>query len=176
MALRWDYTLRRNGTRDGLRNLFAELLRLAHRVPGRLPEDSLFAVAERHGLDIRGDFERHILRGQQVALPGDAMGDNYDLSQVSVPTPFNPGFALQLSQRLARVTGVAAGGWTDSAGLRDGMDLVRVTNGNWVSPSWRPDRPIEVTVRSAQGERTIHLVPRGDPVSMPLFRRKRQMP
>jgi predicted metalloprotease with PDZ domain len=172
MALRWDEQLTRAGRPDGLKIMLLDLMAAATARKGPLPEDSLYAVAARHGIDLRTEFDRYILRGEAIEPPAGILADQYRLKAMPVPSPFDAGFAVDRSARSGVVRGVAAGGVAETAGLRNGLPITRIDNWNRFSPHWRVDQPVEVTVRlDGKSDTTMKIMPRGNPSTRRFYRR-----
>jgi predicted metalloprotease with PDZ domain len=143
------------------------------RLVGIVPADAIFAVAERHGVTMRADFERYVLNGEELTLPADALGSAYEPVRDSIPSPFDVGFALLRSRQTGSVEGVVTGGPAAAAGLRNGMEIVDLSSWNPLAPDWRRGELLRITVRADSVERVVTISPRGEPVAMRLVRRKR---
>jgi hypothetical protein len=121
---------------------------------------------------VKGDFERHILRGEPIIPWPGALGPEFTLTAAYVPG-FDPGFAIRESYRARSVTGVRPGGGADRAGLRDGMAFRGVRNSNRFGNAWYPDLPLRVLIVADDGEeRTVSYLPHGEPIPVMQYRRR----
>jgi predicted metalloprotease with PDZ domain len=172
IALNWEAKLGRSGKRFGLGNLIRDLYGLASRTNHRVTAQQFFELAARYGLDAKGDLDRYILRGESIVPLPDALGPSYVLSPSTVPS-FDPGFSLEQTFRNRKVTGVVENGVAYLAGLREGMELVRVQNSNRFGNGWYPDRPLLVVTKVAGQEHQFEFFPRGEPLTVMLFQKRR---
>jgi predicted metalloprotease with PDZ domain len=173
LTLIWDSELRARGRENGLREMIIAMLGAASVSGGRLVEDSLFAIAARAGVDMRAAFERHIIRGEEIVPPSHALGAGLTLETVMLPAASDAGFSVERSARSKRVFGVTAAGAAEAAGLRNGMEILSIENWNRLSPRWRPEAPISLTVLVNGAGRTFTVQPRGTPTQVRLFRGSR---
>jgi predicted metalloprotease with PDZ domain len=163
-------------TTASYRMLIATALGSAELYKAPLPEDSLFAIGARHGLGLESDFQRYVIQGGEIAIDDRSLGEGCQLVRSSIPNPLDVGFALGGSRAAGLVQGVVPGGAAAAAGLRDGMPLVRLENDNPLSPVWRVDQPVRVTVGLGGRDSTVALAPRGAPVTVSLFRATTRAP
>jgi predicted metalloprotease with PDZ domain len=159
MAARWDHRLEaREGT--GLGRLLRSMIAEAGDTDGRMPEDRFFEIGAEHGLDIEGDFDRYVLKGEPIVPPPD-YAEGYELVTVRVPR-FDLGFDVAASRSEGTVAGVREDGPAYRAGLRDGMTLVRTRNTSRDTNSWDADAPAVIVVRDGGEERAIAYMPAGE--------------
>ena len=169
IALNWETRLRRAGRGRDLSDFIRGLYLLARKTGGKVPEQEFFDFAAGLGLDARGDFERHILRGEPIRIEPDARVGDYEPREVEHRL-FSPGFFLGQTQKAGKVFGVTEGGPAHRAGLRDGMEFVRAENANRFSNSWRADRPLVVVVKLDGRERAVEFFPHGKAERLVLLR------
>lgn len=157
IALSWNARIQQH---DPTKDIFDLLEALkARATDGKASEEDLFAIGAEFGLDIRADFERHVLRGEPISPLADAIG-GYQL--VTVPGPAHQtGFDVSATFRDRVIAGVDVNGPAHAAGLRDGMRFVRMSNVNTDSNSWRADLPASVRVMIDGVERQIDFMPYG---------------
>jgi predicted metalloprotease with PDZ domain len=168
IALDWDSKIRQRNQEKSLGNLIEDVYRLAKN-DGPLSEQAFFELAQKnYGIDAKADFERYILRGEPIPVPPDALGSAFRLRETSVPA-FDVGFLLNESRQAKKITGVKPDGAAYRAGLRDGMEVVRVENDNRFSNAWNPSRPLVVVVKEQNKERRISFFPHGPPHRLLLF-------
>jgi predicted metalloprotease with PDZ domain len=91
----------------------------------RLATQRFLDVADQlAGVDLRPDFDRHIVKGEPITLPSDGLGRCFRIKSTSV-APYDPGFDLVASSSTGIFTGVRPDSAGFRAGLRDSMRLVR---------------------------------------------------
>ena len=149
MALKWDTALRRAGHTDGLFHLL-DILRARRDADNRVPAEVLFTESAALGLDVRGDFERFIVRGERLIPPGDLLAPGHRIVESLKPSR-DLGFDLPASQATKIITGVRPGGPAEVAGLRDGMSLIRTENASTDVNGARLHDPVVLHV-SVDGE------------------------
>lgn len=158
LAARWDYRLKKRGY-TGLSQLLKLMIQEARAGDGLMEEDRFFEIGAEHGLDIRHDFERFILQGEQIVPPAAYAGSTYEMRRIQVPR-FDLGFDLSASWQKDALTGVRSDGPAYRAGLRNGMALVRTKNTTRDSNTWREGAPAVIVVRDGDGEeRSIEYLP-----------------
>jgi len=156
LATIWDARLRAAGETD-----FDDII-LGMRADARESNEQnaleLFpVVAQRFGLDIRGDIATHVEQGIPIALPADAFAPCGAIvtEEVSV---FHRGFDIEATQANGNViAGVDPALPAYAAGLRDGMVLLR-RDGGEIGDS---TQEIAYVVRDGETERTFRYMPRG---------------
>jgi len=169
IALDWDSKIRRRNKEKSLGNLIEDVYRLALKNGGSLGEEAFFELVQKnYEIDAKADFERYILRGEPISAVSNALGNSYNLRESSVPS-FDAGFLLNESRQAKKISGVKSGGAADRAGLRDGMELVRVENYNRFGNAWNPLKPLVVVVKEQNKERKISFFPHGAPHKLLLF-------
>ncbi len=168
IALNWETQLREQGSEQDLQDFIRNLVTLAGKSDGEITEEAFFAFGEDYGLDIVGDFQRHMLKAEPIEVTPGAFGAEFPLRTTTIHL-FHAGFDVQQSRAAQQITGVSDGGPAFEAGLRDGMKLVSLRNSSRFSNSWFPDRPIIVTVEVDGQEREIEYLPRGEEVEAQLF-------
>jgi predicted metalloprotease with PDZ domain len=169
IALTWEARLREAGSEATVIDVISGIYRRATQPASPLSYDEFFATCDSYGLDARGDFERWILAGRPIELPGNALGAGFDLVETEVPS-FDAGFALSESVRRGEVRGVVLHGPAHRGGLRDGVTLVGIENGSRFSLAWGPDQPLSVVVRTDTGDEMVSFFPHGTPHRLRLFR------
>jgi predicted metalloprotease with PDZ domain len=172
IALKWEAQLRSSRNNHQLGDLILEIYRLAANNGGHITEKAFFDLAASYGLDAKGDFERYIIRGETLSLAGNSLGDRYELRERVTPS-FDPGFSIAESFRQRKVVGVIGGGNAYRAGLREGMDVVRMQNFNRFGNTWNVDQPLVVIVRVNGIERPFEFFPRGAPLKLRLYEPRR---
>lgn len=169
IALDWDAKIRQRNKEKSLGNLIEDVYRLRLKNNGSVSEEDFFElVRKNYGIDAKADFEKYILRGEPIAVASNALGNSYALRESSVPS-FDPGFLLNESRQAKKISGVKAGGTAYRAGLRDGMEVVRVENYNRFGNAWNPSKPLVIVVKEQNKERKISFFPHGAPHKLLLF-------
>jgi predicted metalloprotease with PDZ domain len=167
IALNWESQLQRTTSERDLSGLVRELFKFAAARNAKITEEELFDFARKYGLDGRGDFERHIIRGQPIELNADVsrlLGKRFNWVEIDFPS-FDPGFDLTDTRQTRIVTGVRADGPAFRAGLRNGMELVNLRNSRR-GVGWSETRQLIVIARANGQERTIQLIPHGKPIRL----------
>lgn len=165
LALDWDTRIRAAPAgRESLSDAIREIVATAETRGGHLPEGELHRIMARFGIDSADAFARVIVRGEAPPVNPGAYLPDYVLGE-RILYDFAPGFDVAASRREKIVRGVVPGGHAHEAGLRDGMELVRMEN----SLYYDPKAPLKVTVRMNGSERTIEFFPKGDPMRVPVY-------
>lgn len=168
LALNWDAALRRSGKKKTLGDFIRSLYLEAEKSKGVLSEEAFFDFANRFGLPARRDFEASILRGEPILASPDALGPGFTFDDVEVRS-FDPGFSIQSSFRERKVVGVVDGGAAHKAGLRNGLELVRMENSNRFGNGWQPQKPLIVVTKQEGRERKFEFMPDGPPLRVKNF-------
>nr|7XYO_A Chain A, Aminopeptidase M61 [Myxococcus fulvus]7XYO_B Chain B, Aminopeptidase M61 [Myxococcus fulvus] len=168
MALDWDARLRAQGSGASLGKLLRELHALAAGRGGELSEDAFFDVLAAHGLEGRGDFERHILRGEPITVAPEALGPAF-VPRARDVASFDPGLSLEQTFKARVLKGVIPGGPAYEAGLREGMKWVSARNSSRFVNGWRADLPLEIIVEVEGQPRRFAFFPRGPVRTLMLF-------
>lgn len=161
LAMAWDHRLREaSGGRRDLDDVMLDLRRTWREDRGReapLATEALAAALRRAGLDAARDLERHVVRGEPIALPAGVFGPGAPIETFEVPE-FTRGFDVAATQAAEGVVaGVDPAGPAHAAGLRDGMKIVKREAG---SPG-NPDVELVYLVEDGGVERRIRYLPRG---------------
>lgn len=171
IALNWDAKIRQSNKTKSLGNLIEDVYRTALKTDGSIGEEAFFElVRKNYGIDAKADFERYIVRGEPISVVPDALGNAYKLGESSVPS-FETGFLLEESRKAKKISGVKAESAAYRAGLRDGMELVRIENYNRFGNAWNPSKPLVVVVKEKDKERAISFLPHGAPHKLLLFQK-----
>lgn len=168
IALKWDSQLRREGGNRDLSDFIRELYRLAAKGGGKVSEQAFFDLAANYGIDAKSDLERYIMRGELIPVAQGALGDKFELRETEKPS-FDPGFSLEQTFRTRKISGVVEDGAAYRAGLRNGMELLRIQNSNRFGNAWYPDKPLTVVVKADGRERTFEFFPYGRPLKFMWF-------
>lgn len=169
IALNWDSEIRRRDKEKSLGNLIEDVYRLALKSNGTISEETFFGLAQKnYEIDAKADFERYILRGEPISIASEALGISYKLSETSVSS-FDAGFLLNESRQAKKISGVKAGGAAARAGIRDGIELVRIENYNRFGNAWNPLTPLVVVIKEQNKERKISFFPHGARHKLLLF-------
>jgi predicted metalloprotease with PDZ domain len=174
IGLNWEAQLRRKDREAGvagpveLVDLIRELHKQARENGGAFEEQAFFEEMARRGLDARGAFERHVLRGEPIVPEADALEPDYHLEMQPIPA-WDPGFDLDATLRARKITGLRQGGPAERAGLAEGLPLVRVANAGRFGNNWAAERPLTVVVEIEGGQRTFRYLPHGEPRPVPQF-------
>ena len=122
-----------------------------------LARDNFFASASAMDLPVADLFDRHIGRGEPIALPADLWGDCATIGTEERAT-FDAGFDRAESTRTGLIAGVDPNGPAYRAGLRDGMKRVA-----WVGSQEGDARaPMTYRVADDAGEREVTWLPAGE--------------
>uniref|UniRef100_A0A832I2X5 Peptidase M61 catalytic domain-containing protein n=1 Tax=Eiseniibacteriota bacterium TaxID=2212470 RepID=A0A832I2X5_UNCEI len=161
LAMAWDHRLRAaSGGRRDLDDVMLDLRRAWRQGRGRaapLATEALAAALRRAGLDPTPDLERHIVRGEPMALPADVFGPGAPIETFQ-SSEYAPGFDVAATQAAQGVVaGVDPAGPAHAAGLRNGMRIVKRESG---SPG-NPDVELVYLVEDGGVERRIRYLPRG---------------
>lgn len=165
IALDWDTRIREaSGGRQSLSDVIRELVAAGAARGGQLPEADFHRLMARFGLDSAAVFASVIGRGEAPPVNARAFHPDYVLSTRTL-YDFAPGFDVAASRRENVIRGVVPGGNADSAGLRDGVTLVRLENAFY----YDPEKPMRVTVREEGVERTVEFFPKGEAMEVPVY-------
>ncbi len=156
MGLLMDNGIHNGDPKRSLADLVRDVYSTSRTGGGQVTPDEIFAAARRYGYDLRGDFERFIVKGEPISLAGKKFCDAYELRQAMLPS-FDRGFGVSSG----KLTNVDPGKAAYKAGLRDGMEFVRMSNDNRFSNAWDPDLPLRVIVKDGGMQRTISFFPHG---------------
>ena len=160
MATVWNARVR---TATGGRRDFDDVLRAMQAGADADPEkpavtllaDAMQSVA---GIDIGPDLERHIARGAAMALAPDLFAPCGQVLQRE-RKPFHRGFDIAKTQADGgRIAGVVADGPAWRAGLRDGMRLIRRSDGEIGNAA----REIAYEIDDGGQTRTLRWLPEGE--------------
>lgn len=168
IALNWETKLRRknfNEVKDVLKNLIL----FASKSNGEITEQQFFEFMAKQGVDAKGDFEKYILQGKPIEVLEDSFGKNFTLEEKDVPS-FDLGFNLQETFKVRKIINVLKDGSAYQAGLRDGMEFVRIRNSSRFSNNWSSEIPVSVTIKENSVERVIEYFPNGKGHRLLLFR------
>ncbi len=125
LAAMWDRHLRAKGLGDLDTILRAQRDRTRSAAKGPELIAAFIAEMERAGLDIRGDIDRYLTRGEPILLPEDAFGTCARVSTEDVPV-FERGWDPEAVSKAGNVlVGVDPASNAYAAGLRDGMKILR---------------------------------------------------
>ena len=171
MALNWEAHLKELGEGRTVLDLVVDLWHKALAQDEQVTEDQLFSLGREYGLDMRGDFERYILRAEPLIPRRAALGPDFRLVATYVPS-FDPGFSIRESFRTGHVSEVRADGPAFRAGLRDGMVFRGVRNSNRFGNAWHSDLPLRVLTGADPEGRTVEYFPHGNPIAVMQYRRK----
>lgn len=119
---------------------------------GSISADSFFALLESHGIHARADFERYILRGEQILLPPDLFGPTFELFTEEV-TVFQPGLDVIATRKKKIATEVSMYGPAWNAGVREGMRVDELETNH------RPTQPITLRFEDGGTTQKIEYLP-----------------
>ena len=168
IALNWEAELKRQ-KRTNLKKLIRNLNEIASQFKGSITEEQFFTFMAKHGIDARSDIRRFVYEGTPISIDPYALGANFILKKTGV-TSFDPGFSTWKSLREKKITGVDIDGAAYKAGIRNGMQLVKLQNFNRFSNGWKVDSPLGVTIRQNSEEKIIKYFPFGKPRELLLFK------
>jgi predicted metalloprotease with PDZ domain len=131
LAAVWDQRLRdASSGQINLDSVVKRVRALEAARPGASTATALFrqAMAE-SGLDVSGDLERYIEKGELISLPSDVFGPCVRIVSRVQPT-FDRGFDAEATEAAAmKLTGVREDGPAYAAGLRNGEQLLERLGG-----------------------------------------------
>lgn len=157
LAIRWHGRVRQAS--DGQIGL-DEVLRAqiaAARNDDRDPVTLLAALMSERGVGIADDLDRYITHGNTVSLAADSFGPCATVEHVAMPE-FARGFdADRTASAENRVTGVDPASPAYAAGLRDGMNILGLSEGETGNPGVH----YALDVDDAGTMRTIRYLPQG---------------
>lgn len=155
MAVTWDGRLRALGVSGGMDTIVREMRTRATATPAKSPVDNLVAAMKAHGLDVRDDIARFIVKGETIWLPADAFAPCGRIATAPIPA-FTYGYDAKATSASGDVVaGVDPQGPAHAAGLRDGMKLIER-----LSPYSKDSRVMRVfRVLDHGRERTIGYLP-----------------
>jgi predicted metalloprotease with PDZ domain len=162
LAALWDDRLRRqsNGATDLDDVLLAMNRAWRTRPAGEEPplaSELLIRTLRSHGLDVRADVERHVVRGEPILLPEEWPGPGGRLVTEDRPE-FSRGFDPEATTRAGNVvTGLDPDSPAYAAGLRNGMTILKRESGRPGDPTV----PLVYLVRDGDVERRIEFLPHG---------------
>lgn len=129
LAALWDRRLKamHSSNLDSVLRAQRDRTRAAKGVPDLIT--GFFAEIGRAGLDVRPDVERYLTKAEPVLLPKDLFGNCAELRIVSVPV-FDLGWDMEATVNARSViTGIDPASNAYTAGLRDGMKILRRIGG-----------------------------------------------
>lgn len=168
IALNWNSQIRSNQRNRDLSDFIRGLYRLAAKSGGEISEQVFFDFAASYGIDAKRDLEQFIMRGDSIQVAPDALGAKFKLVETEKPS-FEIGFSLENTFRTNKISGIIENSAAYRAGLREGMELVRIQNSNRFSNAWYADKPLIVTVKVDGQERTFDFFPHGAPLKLSQF-------
>lgn len=162
MGLNWDAQIRRarKGTLgDLIKHIYNDSVK-----KGGLTEDEFFALAAEYGVDAKGDFERYVVRGEPIPVMPHAMGNDFVQRETMIPA-FDRGFTSEGN----KITKVAPDGPAYRAGMRVGMEIVRVQYPNRFGGAWDPNEQYVIFVKDNGKELRLAYSPYGKSRPLKLF-------
>lgn len=169
IALNWETTVQRFSPDNQLKDLIKTLYHTAKKSNGKLEMTSLYEICSTYGINFKDDLEKFIVQGLPIRPLSNTIGTSYALQEVVIPL-FNPSFSLEQTFKSRKIEGVQPNGVAFKAGLRNGMELVKIQNSGRFVNGWSPDRPLSVTVLEEGLERTIEYYPHGEEAKLMLYR------
>lgn len=167
IAVNWEAELQRKN-KTGLKTIIRNLNEFAAKYNGEITGQQFFEFMKKQGIDAKKNFEEYSMQGLSIPVYPNALGKNFVLRKKSVPH-FDPGFSVIDSFNEKKITGVVKDGAAYRAGLRNGMELVRIQNSNRFANAWREDRPMLVTIKENSSEKVFEFFPLGEPLDLLLF-------
>jgi len=156
LATIWDARLRAAGGRD-FDDVLLTMRDRAASGDATLANDLFAAVTQEMNLDVSGDVERHVMRGEAILLPEEVFAPCGRIVTEDI-TAFHRGFDIEAT---SSNNNIVAG--TDptlpayAAGVRDGMVLIRRDAGAIGDSS----QEIAYVMRDGETERTFRYMPTG---------------
>jgi len=166
IAFRWDVQMEKSYLK--FRDFMKELYLLAKANDGNITEQNLFEMGEKYKLGIAKDINEYIKKGRKIEQPISVFG-KFKLMPDSMPS-FSPGFSLMETFRTRKISNVVDGSNACQAGLRNGLDFIAIENSNRFANGWDLDKPIVVTVKENGVQKKISYFPRGNPLTLKLYR------
>jgi len=155
LAMMWDARLRAAG--HSMDEVVHDMRRRA-RNGDQYAVETFVVAAPSFGLDLGTDIETYVDQGAAILLPEDVVAPCGRIITRDVPN-FHRGFDIQATQANNNViSGVDRTLSAYSAGMRDGMTLVR-RDGGEIGNS---ELEIGYVVRDGETERTFRYMPRGE--------------
>ena len=168
IALNWETKIREAGKGQQLKNLIRDLYDVSSKNNGEISEQTFFDITMNYGLDAKKDLEQYIIQGLPITPLSDALGKKFELKETSVPS-FDPSFSLEQTFKTRKIKGVAGYGNAYNAGLRNEMDFIDIRNSNRFGNGWSVDKPMSVTVKLNNTEKTFDFFPQGKPMTLMLY-------
>ncbi len=163
IAFNWD--LRLTSDQSGLNDYMRALYNVAMNHDGLLSEDQFLDFSNDYGIEAKRDFKKYIINGESIKFEdniADLLGDGYEFVESSVLS-FDPGFDLIATKKNMVMTGVKEGENAYEAGLRNGMEYVRMKD-FYRYNGWSKSRPMKVKALVNGIEKEFEFVPYGKPV------------
>jgi predicted metalloprotease with PDZ domain len=160
LAAKWDRELRdashdRIGLDDIMRAMRDSAASRRRNAPSAV---ALFVqTAARFGLDVRGDVDRAVERGQAILLPPDTFGGCLVVSTQEVPR-FDSGYAVATRDGKLVIVKAPPDGPAYAAGIREGMAYVHRDAGEPGDPL----TPYKVRINEGETERVVTYLPQGE--------------
>ena len=150
-ALIRSYTAGRNSLDDAMRDMFRAAQGRDRLLTTELIGEHIGGYA---GRDVLPDIRRYIDNGETIMPEKNAFGPHIEVEMVGLPL-FELGFDLERLLKEKTIAGVVESSAAYRAGLRNGQSVVKR------SPISVGDatKPVELTIRTAQGDRTIQYYP-----------------
>ena len=167
IALNWETRLRNSKPKRNLSDFIRALFQFASERKGKISEQEFFDFAKNYGINAKGDFEKHILRGEPIVLEqniSELLGEKFRLVEMDYPS-FEPGFDVIESRQSGKITSVIKGGEAYRAGLRDGMEYAGIRNSRR-GEGWSAKRPMIVTIKIDGKEKKFEFIPHGKIVKL----------
>jgi predicted metalloprotease with PDZ domain len=158
LALKWsaligDHSAKRQTLDDAMRALRRKAQSAEQTLTDRSLGTFLSAFA---GPDASLDIQNHIVLGQTLPLPPNALGSCFSLVRKPLYT-FESGFDIEALYRDGRIQSVKPGSEAYKAGLRDGQTVIK---SGAIDPN-DPDHAIEMTVLDSGMPKRIRYLPHG---------------
>lgn len=172
IGAKWDALIKKNS--DGAQSLddaIKALYAQASEQDGELSPTDFHATLSRFGIESVIDRSKYILQGLPVELEVDAFAPEYKLEAGTMPS-FEMGFDFSKSWPNRKIAGLIPGSEAEKAGLREGMELVAVLNGNAFTNTFRFDDPVSVTVKIGDSTKVYKYMQHG--AKIPVFQYVKQ--
>lgn len=157
LAMRWDARIRaKSAGKSSLDAVMLKLFEDAKRDRQRVVTNAMIAglVEPLAGGDVMAEITAHVTNGETIEPAPDGAGPGYELVRFEIPV-FELGFDLESLLQKKVIAGVVPGSAAERAGLRNGQVLVQRKPIHITDPT----KPVEMTVKDGEVERSITYLP-----------------
>lgn len=173
LAAEWNAAIKRKSGRSSLDDVMRDLFRTGRKQKGfELSETSINESIKPYlGQEVLPQITKHIEQGELIVPDREALGPCAQLESTAIGE-FEAGFDLGTLRAKNIIAGVKPESAAYQAGLRDGQVVIRRTIPSLDDPA----KPIELTIKDGEQQKTISYLPASRNKKMiPQFRLKAEL-